>query len=296
MLSPSIVAIDKNSHEQLEHGTIAFPIACYYDDLSQQQVPWHWHEELEAAIVSEGSILLKFASEEMQVSAGNGFFINTGVLHGCHALTPQCRLHSMVFHSRLISGSPESVFNQKYIAPITTNKCFSGILLSKQVEWEAAVLRLLEGGWQACVKEPRHFELKVRFAVSNAVADIAAHINAMPVKASPKSLRDSERIKGMLQFIADNYGEKLSIADIARSVSVSESECVRCFRVTIGTTPIKYLREYRIGQASSYLIEGRATIADIASLCGFQDVSYFTKSFREMNGCTPKEYQRRHNT
>ena len=111
----------------------------------------------------------------------------------------------------------------------------------------------------------------------------------------PKHLRDSERVKAMLQFIMDNYGEAIDTAAIARSASVSESECLRCFRSTIGTTPIRYLREYRIEQAANRLANSRASIADIASACGFQDISYFTKTFREMKGSTPKEYYRLHN-
>ena len=111
---------------------------------------------------------------------------------------------------------------------------------------------------------------------------------------SPKHLRDSERIKAMLQFIMDNYGEAIDTAAIAQSASVSESECLRCFRATIGTTPIRYLREYRIEQAANRLANSQASIADIAAGCGFQDISYFTKTFREMKGVTPKVYQKEH--
>lgn len=66
---------------------------------------------------------------------------------------------------------------------------------------------------------------------------------------------------------------------------------LRCFRATIGTTPIRYLREYRIEQAANRLSNSQASIADIAAACGFQDISYFTKTFREMKGLTPKAYR-----
>ena len=35
------------------HGTALFPVACYYDDLTTESLPWHWHDELEALIVVE---------------------------------------------------------------------------------------------------------------------------------------------------------------------------------------------------------------------------------------------------
>lgn len=297
MLSPCIVDIDHNYHEQLQHGTAAFPFACYHDDLSLSQVPWHWHEELEAAIVTEGSIHLVLGGEQMRVDTGEGFFINTGVLHSCYALTPErCRLHSMVFHARLVSGGPESVFHQKYIRPITGNPRFQGILLRRDAAWQADTLRLFEEGWQACAGEDAHFELKVRYAVSSALAGIAEHMDTLPFDISSRSLRDSERIKAMLQFITENYGEKIDTTAIARSASVSESQCMRCFRATLGTTPIRLLREYRVEQAANQLARSLDPIADIAARCGFQDISYFTKTFRELKGCTPKEYRIRNHS
>ena len=116
----------------------------------------------------------------------------------------------------------------------------------------------------------------------------------MPIEQAvpdAKSLRNIERLKQMLHFIQHNYAEDIHTADIAQSASVSESECLRCFRTTICTTPIRYLREYRIESAAQLLAAKNGRIADVAFQCGFQDVSYFTKTFRELKGCTPKEYQ-----
>lgn len=37
--------VGSDGRELLEHGTTAFPIACYEDDFRVSNVPWHWHEE-----------------------------------------------------------------------------------------------------------------------------------------------------------------------------------------------------------------------------------------------------------
>src|SRR5699024_6301335 len=56
MLSPCNTTVDGTNRELLAHGTGAFPVGCYHDDLCRGEVVWHWHEELEAAVVSEGSV------------------------------------------------------------------------------------------------------------------------------------------------------------------------------------------------------------------------------------------------
>ena len=166
--------------------------------------------------------------------------------------------------------------------------------LDKGIPWQRNVLDVLEKAWQTCAQEPAHYDIKVRYTLSTAIALIAEHMISIQTDISPKHLRDSERIKTMLQYIMDNYGEAIDTTAIARSASVSESECLRCFRAAIGTTPIRYLREYRIEQAANRLANSQASIADIAAGCGFQDISYFTKIFREMKGVTPKVYQKEH--
>lgn len=144
--------------------------------------------------------------------------------------------------------------------------------------------------FQTCEQEPPYYELHVRSALSDFLALLLTHTSGVQAKANAKELRDTQRVKQMLSFIHQNYGKKLGTATIAESASVSESECLRCFRSTIGTTPIRYLREYRVEQAARLLRENKTRIGDIAYQCGFQDVSYFTKTFRELKGCTPTDF------
>ena len=96
----------------------------------------------------------------------------------------------------------------------------------------------------------------------------------------------------MLRCIHGQFDCELTTAAIAATASVSESECLRCFRKTIGTTPIQYLKQYRIRQSAKQLAETGLKISDIAVSCGFQDMSYFTKAFREQMGCTPTQYRK----
>ena len=135
-LSMCRTVTDDSARELLKHGTPAFPIACYHDDLQAEPVPWHWHEELEVLLVSEGTILATAAGEKYRLTVGEGLFINAGVLHGDWPLNAgPCRLHSMVFHPRLVGGSPDSVFWQKYLQPLLTDPSRPCAVLRPQVDW-----------------------------------------------------------------------------------------------------------------------------------------------------------------
>lgn len=291
-LSPCNSTVDPSGRELVQHGTAAFPIACYHDDLSVNEVLWHWHEELEAALITEGSCVLSIGSRLHTVHAGQGFFINAGVLHGAKALNGSpCRIHSLVFHPRLVGGSEGSVFYQQYLLPLTGDPMLEWIFLQPDENWQSQALSALEQAWQLCMEEKPGFEFRVRSALTEFVWLLDGLSPALPRIPDSRALRNSDRIKRMLSCIHSRYAESLNIKSIAASASLSESECLRCFRSTIGTTPIQYLKQYRLRQAADQLLSSQDKIAEIAERCGFQDISYFTKSFREAYGCTPTEYR-----
>lgn len=293
-LAPCNTTVDHTQRELVEHGTTAFPIAFYHDDLGYAEVPWHWHGELEAVVISEGCCTVAAGKEKFTIRAGEGFFINSGVLHGCWDLEDSgCRFHSMVFHPRLVGGSLDSVFYQNYVLPLTENQQFQGIHLTREIPWQREALDAIENAWQAGVQEPFGYEFRVRSCLSELVLLLGANVSAARQVRSARPARDGERIKIMLQFIHDHCTEPLDARSIASSANLSQSEALRCFRATIGTTPIQYVRQYRIARAAQMLTETDDHVADIAERCGFSDVSYFTKTFREMKGCAPMQYRKK---
>lgn len=61
----------------------------------------------------------------------------------------------------------------------------------------------------------------------------------------------------------------------------------------LGITPIQYVKQYRIEKAAELLLSTSMKIGEIGADCGFSDTSYFTKTFREIKHCTPREYRQK---
>ena len=292
-LSICNITLDDHGQELETHGTPAFPIACYDDDISASPVPWHWHEDLEAIVVTEGTLLLGCGSEKYTVQAGEGFFINTGVLHGCWTGgSSNCRIHSIVFHPRLVGGAPDSIFFQKYLHPLLENRIGGSLFLSPKMPWQASIIGHIDAAWQGVNYEPAGYELDVRHDLSQIIRLLHSNLPASNRDTDQKACRNAQRIKGMLQFIHAHYPEKITVTEIARSVSISESECLRCFRNTVQLTPNQYLRQHRIRQAANLLGSTNEKISVIAHTCGFDDLSFFAKTFRELKGVSPSDYRK----
>ena len=97
----------------------------------------------------------------------------------------------------------------------------------------------------------------------------------------------------MLDHIHGHYGEHITLDDLASTAAISKTEVMRCFKSIIGKSPIRYLMEYRLQQAAYLLLHTENTVQQIGEYCGFEDNSYFAKSFRAMYQMTPTEYRRR---
>lgn len=294
-LSLCNTTVDEHGMELVEHGTALFPVAFYHDDLLEEDVPWHWHDELEIFLVSEGATEVVAGSERYIIEEGDGIFINSGILHAAwlHG-TQGCRYHSMVFHPRLVGGSADSVFWQNYIDPLLEDGSSNGILFRREEPWQEEILELVEQAWQCGVKERPGYEFEVREALSKIICRLVLQRPTRDRSISEKTLRDEERMKVMLQYIQEHCEEEITVNQIAECASISASECLRCFHNTIGVTPIQYVLQYRIQMAAGMLADCDEKISNIGMRCGFQDMSYFARIFRRMKGVTPSEYRRQH--
>ncbi|MCD7891981.1 MAG: AraC family transcriptional regulator, partial [Ruminococcus sp.] len=109
---------------------------------------------------------------------------------------------------------------------------------------------------------------------------------------SEQELAKINRIRSMMEFIEFHYMEELTVDQIAKSVSISNSACLRCFHEMLNTTPMQYVMEIRLKKAAALLRSTNKSAKDIALDCGFNDISYFTKLFRRKYDCTPGNYRK----
>lgn len=277
--------------EEIEHGTALFPAACYQDDLTKMTVPWHWHEELEAAVVTEGTVLFATDRERLELRAGEGCAVNAGVVHGgWNAGSGKCALHSVVFHPRLVGGTAESIYWQKYLLPLLENRAFRILKLSPDKDGE--IIQNMERAWQSCAEEADGYEIVARNELSALLFQLWRRIPLTSGGQPERVRRNEERLKKMLSHIRAHFSEELSVRDIADAAAVSESECIRCFRNSIGTTPIRYAKQLRLQEAARLLAATDRKIIEIGIDCGFREMNYFSRSFREQFGMTPTEYRK----
>lgn len=287
------IVASEQGEELVQHGSAMFPVACYEENMTCYSVPWHWHEDLEYILAHEGDVTVGVDGRHYTLAQGQGILINAGVLHAVeYTEKAPSVLHSAVFHPRLIGGV-DTVYWQKFVQPLLTPGAPSCFLLDESIPWQSLALAELRAGWQAIAEEKADYENRGRYHLSAALHAIADHCPSYAAKTSQQQQAEAHRVKQMLHFIERHHAEELTLREIAESASLSESACLRSFRKLLGTTPIQYVRQYRIEKAAELLTSTQLKMGEVGAECGFSDGSYFTKSFREQKNCTPREYRQR---
>ncbi len=81
-----------------------------------------------------------------------------------------------------------------------------------------------------------------------------------------------------------------SADDFAKDAQMSRMQLHRKLKTLFGVSATEFLRNERLKIAAELLKKGNGNISDVAYAVGFNDVSYFSKCFREMYQCTPSDY------
>jgi YesN/AraC family two-component response regulator len=99
-----------------------------------------------------------------------------------------------------------------------------------------------------------------------------------------------------IEHVEKSFREKVSSGEVASQCGLTPFQFSRMFKETYGLTFQEYVLRYRIREACRLLKNPTAEIADIASLTGFNDPSYFGKIFRRYMSCSPSQYQAANDT
>lgn len=286
------IRIKENRLEEIEGLSTEYPYAYHHVNLSDTKVPWHWHEELEFNYIVSGSAVLTTTNQSCTFHRGEGFFINTNVL--CTMSTEEdfqtCIIDSHLFHPVFLGGHFKSIFSAKYLEPVLQNKHLELLEIRARSPRQKKLLELLRQA--ALLQKKENTEFQTRNLFSDIWLLLLEEIRETEYPGGSLNRKSQDRIQTMIAFIQQHYQEKLSLEAIARSASVSRSECLRCFRSSIQRTPFEYLLDYRLEAARRLLRSTDASVLDIALQTGFSNGAYFGKMFREAYGIPPGLYRK----
>ncbi|NTL34016.1 helix-turn-helix transcriptional regulator, partial [Enterococcus faecium] len=100
-------------------------------------------------------------------------------------------------------------------------------------------------------------------------------------------------VRQTIEIIRENAYQKLSVKDIAVSLSIHENYLSRLFKNDMGISIKEYISEIKISIANDLLSSTEYSIQQISDKIGFSTVQSFSKAFKKANGVSPGVYRKR---
>ena len=92
------------------------------------------------------------------------------------------------------------------------------------------------------------------------------------------------------QYLDEHFTEEVSPDALSRLCGMSPSYLRRLFRQALGETPSEYKRRLRMAMAKDLLLGSQMTVSQVAVLCGYEDLAYFSRVFRKTTGVSPSRF------
>lgn len=283
--------LNENTGEETLKGiSQTFPYTKSRAFLNRYTVCWHWHKAVELFFVERSLLEYETSRGRMVFPAGSGGLVNTGVLHTTRLQENSCDTIQLlhIFHASLLYGQTDGRIYQKYFSPILTVPQIEIIPLYPNNPGHIGVLEKLKNSF-AISEHEFGYELRLRDALTNIWSDL---LKLLP-PITESTVESSEKIKRMMIFIHEHYQERIAVSDVATAGCVSQREYYRSFQKFLHTSPVEYMKDFRLQVACRMLSDGNDSITQISHVCGFGSSSFFGKVFSANLGLTPTAYRKK---
>ena len=273
-------------NEIKQHGTEDFPFELYNVDKGhpKYKMAFHWHASVELVRVIRGQLTVTLDDKIFEAKDGDILFFNSEVIHG--ATPHDCVYQCLVFNPAFLKSGNDNC------NLFLDNLLSQNLHLPERIEDEA-LKSLVCALMDEMDARTDGFAFKVIGLAAQFFGTVQEKGYFAKQAYSGKDTQKIHKLKKVLKYIRDNFANEITLDDMAREADLSTKYFCSFFRNMTGTTPVKYLLTYRIERAARKLLSTDDSITQIAYDCGFNDLSYFIKTFKDIKKITPKNYRKK---
>ena len=284
--------VDETLKELSVHGSFGLPVETYTDNcVIFHSLYHHWHEEMELICVEKGSGFGRLNTESLRLKQGDILVINRGVLHSMKTdLKNPLYYKSVLFHLDFLRGMAGDICQEQVVAPLLENRAEVTHLLTPESAGYEQIHRLFYAIHDCHNRKEPYYFVKLKALLFDLFYEMLANDYIIPSGGGNRE--NLAGIKTVLDYIHQNYREKMTVEGLTALTDYSESHFARIFREYTGKAPIEYCNGYRLEQAVSFLLNSDMPVTELGMNLGFNNTSYFFKLFQAAYGMSPGKYRR----
>ena len=276
--------------ENKPHGTKDDPFSTYHIENAGRsfQIPVHWHDEFEIIYVRSGFLTVSISGESYIGKTGEAFVVSPGNLHLMGSQTGTVDYYTFLFPLKYISFRTDDMLDEKLLEPLNSGH----LMICPRVKDTAKEL---------CEQLIKIYEAKNDESESKITTQVRTKIILLQfilemwkkgfVIENDTSGRNTVE-KEMVSYIQQNFTGKISLREFGEQFHLSEKYISRYFKEHFHITLSQYVTYLRLEHAKQLLQDTDIPVTDVAMQSGYQNVSYFIRSFQKAYAVSPLKYRK----
>ncbi len=246
---------------------------------------FEWHKDIEIILVGRGSATLQVKNDVFNIQKESIILINSSEVHKLYNISKDCLIISLYFDpcffdkyykdfSKLqfrCNSLLETDLDKAHYNKLT--KLVSSIALSILYNNELNSINILKDMFNLVGYIIEHFTLTIDLYDS----DLSSY---------------HQRFNRILEYINNNYTEKITLSDLAKREYLTTHYISRFFNKYMGVGFIKYLNSFRLDKSMNDLTNTNKTLLDIALDHGFPSLKSYRTTFFEKYNMSPSAYRK----
>ena len=261
------------SAEYFKDSALACIVREMHDAPSNETIAMHDHEFSELVLVASGSLNHIYSGGTVRLRTGDFFVIHPGERHGYAELAHRTVVFNLLYRSGnpppalLFGGCPlmASLFS-KDASPARANTL--GRVARQNL---TDIVDLIKA-----IRREEDAARPLRHEVCSSL--FASVVLLLSREACGGKSAEMSPIQAEVDYIAQNLGRKISLADICAVSGRSVSTLSRMFRNTVGRSPGDYVIAMRVAKAQSLLARPRASLEKVAGETGFCSAAHLSRT------------------
>ena len=276
--------------ENKPHGTKDDPFSTYHIENRGQsfQIPVHWHDELEIIYVKSGFLTVNISGENYIGKPGDAFVVSPGNLHFMGSQTGTVDYFTFLFPLKYIAFRSDDMLDDKLIEPLNSGHLMISPEIKDTVKEQC---EQLAGVYAAEIDES---ESKITGQIRKKII-LLQFIHELWKKGfiveNDTTGRNTVE-KEMVSYIQQNYMGKILLREFGEQFHLSEKYISRYFKEHFHITLSQYVTYLRLEHAKQMLQETDISVTEVAMQSGYQNISYFIRSFKKTYGVSPLKYRK----
>ena len=276
--------------ENKPHGTKDDPFSTYHIKNKGRsfQIPVHWHDELEIIYVKSGFLTVSISGESYIGKAGDAFVVSPGSLHLMGAQTGTVDYFTFLFPLKYISFRTDDMLDDKLLEPLNSGH----LMICPRVKDTAK--ELCEQLIEIYMAKTDESESKIAAQIKTKVILLQFILEMWEKGLVIENDTNGRNIveKEMVSYIQQNFTGKISLKEFGEQFHLSEKYISRYFKEHFHITLSQYITYLRLEHAKQLLQDTDMPVTEVALQSGYQNVSYFIRSFKKAYAVSPLKYRK----